>query len=104
METTKENTVDSLSSTLVTPVETIRNASIQEQIWPENKASADSETTESHNSMLQSNVMSYTDMNVNSDNTDVEAAGDDGLVSQDDDNPPILAKGQLISECLFDFF
>ena len=103
METTKENTVDSLSSTLVTPVETIRNAPIQEQIWPENKASADSETTESHNSMLQSNVMSYTDMNVNSDNTDVEA-GDDGLASQDDDNPPSLAKGQLISECLFDFF
>ena len=53
--------------------------------------------------MLQSNVMSYTDMNVNSDNTDVEA-GDDGLASQDDDNPPSLAKGQLISECLFDFF
>ena len=102
METTKDNTVDSLSSTFVTPVETIRNAPIQEQIWPENKASADSETTESHNSMLQSNVMSYTDMNVNSDNTDVEA-GDDGLASQDDDDSPSLAttQGEIVStECL----
>ena len=98
----EENTVDSLSSTLVTPVEMIRNAPIQEQIWPENKASAGSKTTESHNSMLQSNVMSYTDMNINSDNTVVEA-GDDDLASQDDDDSPSLAttQGEIVStECL----
>ena len=93
-----ENTVDSLSSTLVTPVEMIRNAPIQEQIWPENKASAGRETTESHNSTLQSNVMSYTDMNINSNNTDVEV-GNDGLASQEDDNSPSLgrAQGEIVS-------
>ena len=97
-----ENTVDSLSSTLVTPVEIIRNAPIQEQIWPETKASASSETTESHNSMLQSNVMLYTDMNINSDNTDVKA-GDDGFARQDDDDSSSLAttQGEIVSnECL----